>query len=139
MSILSTYDVAVLFIATLKATSSISTIFGDEIRRANWGSNQFVYPSLRFDVNTMRETPLNGNCKGTWYDINASAYIFTEGASQKDCESYMDTVADRFKNAQISDSTLKSLALSIEFMPPISDDFNHWRGEVVIYGKFYEV
>lgn len=136
--ILSTYDLAVLFMATIKATAAITAVFGDDIREANWQNTNFAYPALRLEIGQMKETPLNGNCKGKWFDIIVSTYIFTEGTSTKECQQYMKIVANRFKNASIGDATLQSQPLVVDYMPVVTDNFNHHRGEVVISGKVHE-
>lgn len=131
-------DVSAALIAFLKSDPAIVAVFGQEIREMDWMSPEFAYPALRMDVANLPEQSLNGNCKGKWFEMMATIYIFVEGTSSKLCQDYMGLVGKRFQNAQIQAVAIKTMPLNVNYMLPVSDGISLWRGEVNVTGRLYE-
>lgn len=136
---LSPTDISSAFIAYILADPTIVTAVANDISEANWTSADFTYPSIRIDSNRMAVMLLNGNCKGRWFNVGVSAYIFAEGASSKECQDIMGLVGKRIQNNMIANTVLKSQPLDIDYIPPVPNGIKLWRGEVVISGRMYQL
>lgn len=137
---LSPYDVQVAFISKLKGDANlVAAVTAKEIKEANWGGDEFVYPAVRVDNNPMQFADNNGNCFGEWFDINVSVFVFTEGTSSRECSINMGLIGKLLGRNVISSAVLRSQPLSITYIPPIPDGMNKWRGEVVVLGTVKEL
>lgn len=134
---LSPHEVSKAVIAFAKADATLSADFstGAEIRRANWLSDQFHYPSLRVDMQQMPEHFVNGNCKGQWFDATFSVYVYTEGTSPRQCEILMGHVGIAFQNAVIYSAAFRTQKLNITYINPVVAGVDVFRGEVVVTGR----
>lgn len=132
-------DISSAFIAYIKADTDIVNVVGDEIREANWMNTDFVYPSIRIDGNRMTAMLLTGNCKGKWFNVNMSAYIFSEGSSSKSCQDLMGLIGKRFEKNVLKSAKLISMPMDIDYIPPVPNGIKSWRGEVTISARLYQL
>lgn len=123
--------------ATLLATLPGGT--SDEIREEHWQGTDFAYPNVRLGVNFMNTNAINGQCHGQWFDFSASAYVFSEGESSKECQTIMGVIGRLFLLATVSSAALRTQPLDVDYVPPIAEDIKLWRGEVLITGRVKEL
>lgn len=133
-------DLSDALVAALKADATLVTQVGEEIREESWMGDDFVYPAVRVDVNTMPIGATNGVCHGEWFDFNVSVYVFTNQPSSRVNQQIMGTIGRLFQNNTISTAgVLKSQPLNVDHILPIAIGQNFWRGEVLLTGQMKEL
>src|SRR5574337_271348 len=139
---LSPYDFSSAIIADLKADAALVAALTDasKIKEQFWMGDEFTYPAVRVEIPTINTQQLNGNCKGQWFDINFSIYVFVEGVSSRVCQTMMGIIGTRYQNRSfVTASVFKTQPLSVNYITPASIGQNFWRGEVVVFGAAKEL
>lgn len=131
-------DLQEAFVTKLKGSPVATTVPNANIREANWMGDEFVYPAIRVDSDSMAFAALNGNCYGEWFDIVVSVYVFIEGTSSRECGRIMGLVGQLFGLQTVSNSQLKSQPLDVNYIPPTPVGDTIWRGQVLITGRAKE-
>lgn len=131
-------EISAPLIADLKADATLVTAVGAEIREDQWQGDDFVYPSVRVGGNQYPLHPTDGNCFGQWINISLSIFVFTEGLSSLLNQQIMGMVGEALQGSQLNTAALSSLALRVDYVPPIAFIFHAWRGEVLISGRVKE-
>lgn len=132
-------DVQEAFVTKLKGSPVASADPNMNIKEANWMGDEFVYPAVRVDNETMPFTQLNGNCYGQWFNILVSVYVYTEGTSSMECGRIMKLIGQLFGLGFVSSSLLRSQPLKIDHIPPIPVGDTIWRGQVIVTGRVKEL
>jgi hypothetical protein len=136
---LSPVDLASAFIANLKADAAlVAAVTAAEIRSVRWQGDSFSYPNIRLDDRDMRVMEDNGNCHGQWFNIGVSIYVFTHDSPPLSCNTIMGIIGKRYQNGILDSTELRSQPLDIMYINPVAEEFNTWRGEVIVTGRIKE-